>query len=270
MILVKKVIFLSLLLLVPALASASPSEMKDPLFQLQSNLLSILEGNLGTAIALAMLIMGIGLAVAKSDPMPAITGVAMSAFLHFGPLVISSMVGIPVENLASNTPAVVASAASQPQQVSEHRLAASSVIAGPVSSTAPLDRVKNPQTSVASSATTSSQVSVASATTAPPVVDSPKEAVFTHTIPVPAPPKHRAPVARAHSSMSLATSLVIGCGLIGVLLVGVLAYVSFRQKRSSAGLPGFTPSQTNAGATSVFADPHGFHRAKTKPSFKSN
>lgn len=50
-------------------------------------------GALGTGLAVTMLLMGGAIGVAKNSPMPALTGVAGAAFLHWGPEVIESIMG---------------------------------------------------------------------------------------------------------------------------------------------------------------------------------
>lgn len=50
-------------------------------------------GALGTGLAITMLLMGGAIGVAKNSPMPALTGVAGAAFLHWGPSIITSIMG---------------------------------------------------------------------------------------------------------------------------------------------------------------------------------
>lgn len=45
-------------------------------------------GGLGVGLATTMLLMGGAIGVAKNSPMPALTGVAGAAFLHWGPDII--------------------------------------------------------------------------------------------------------------------------------------------------------------------------------------
>lgn len=45
-------------------------------------------GPLGVGLATTMLLMGGAIGVAKNSPMPALTGIAGAAFLHWGPTVI--------------------------------------------------------------------------------------------------------------------------------------------------------------------------------------
>ena len=48
-------------------------------------------GALGVGLATTMLIMGGAIGVAKNSPMPALTGIAGAAFLHWGPQIIKSV-----------------------------------------------------------------------------------------------------------------------------------------------------------------------------------
>lgn len=51
-------------------------------------------GALGVGLATTMLLMGAAIGVAKNSPMPALTGIAGAAFLHWGPDIIQQiMVG---------------------------------------------------------------------------------------------------------------------------------------------------------------------------------
>lgn len=53
----------------------------------------VLEGALGKALALAMLLMGGAIAVVRNNPMSAITGVMGAGFISFGPRVIMAVLG---------------------------------------------------------------------------------------------------------------------------------------------------------------------------------
>jgi len=48
-------------------------------------------GALGTGLAITMLLMGGAIGVAQNSPMPALSGVAGAAFLHWGPEIIKSI-----------------------------------------------------------------------------------------------------------------------------------------------------------------------------------
>lgn len=49
-------------------------------------------GPLGVGLATTMLIMGGGIGVAKNSPMPALSGIAGAAFLHWGPAIIKDLI----------------------------------------------------------------------------------------------------------------------------------------------------------------------------------
>jgi conjugal transfer pilus assembly protein TraA len=49
-------------------------------------------GPLGVGLATTMLIMGGGIGVAKNSPMPALSGIAGAAFLHWGPGIIKDLI----------------------------------------------------------------------------------------------------------------------------------------------------------------------------------
>ncbi len=48
-------------------------------------------GPLGTGLAVTMMLMGAGMGVARSSPMPALSGIAGAAFLNWGPGIIMSL-----------------------------------------------------------------------------------------------------------------------------------------------------------------------------------
>lgn len=49
------------------------------------------KGGLGVGLATTMLLMGGAIGVAKNSPMPALSGVAGAAFLHWGPSIIKQI-----------------------------------------------------------------------------------------------------------------------------------------------------------------------------------
>jgi conjugal transfer pilus assembly protein TraA len=49
-------------------------------------------GPLGVGLATTMLIMGGAIGVAKNSPMPALSGIAGAAFLHWGPKIIKDLI----------------------------------------------------------------------------------------------------------------------------------------------------------------------------------
>jgi conjugal transfer pilus assembly protein TraA len=70
----------------PAFAAAPAAG--DPFFEFYSAVDSWVGGALGTGLAITMLLMGGAIGVAKNSPMPALSGVAGAAFLHWGPDII--------------------------------------------------------------------------------------------------------------------------------------------------------------------------------------
>lgn len=50
------------------------------------------EGPLGVGLATTMLIVGGGIGVAQNSPMPALSGIAGAAFLHWGPKIIKDLI----------------------------------------------------------------------------------------------------------------------------------------------------------------------------------
>lgn len=65
----------------------------DAFYSFYSTIDGWISGALGTGLALTMLLMGGGIGVAKNSPMPALTGVAGAAFLHWGPQIIKNLMG---------------------------------------------------------------------------------------------------------------------------------------------------------------------------------
>ncbi len=52
------------------------------------------QGALGMGLATTMLLMGGAIGVAKNSPMPALSGIAGAAFLHWGPGIIENMMTV--------------------------------------------------------------------------------------------------------------------------------------------------------------------------------
>jgi conjugal transfer pilus assembly protein TraA len=78
----------------PALALAASGAPADPqavLNGLNKTLLDWTSGSLATGLAITMLLMGTGMAVARNTPFPAVMGVAGAAFLTWGPSIIMSL-----------------------------------------------------------------------------------------------------------------------------------------------------------------------------------
>jgi conjugal transfer pilus assembly protein TraA len=82
--------------LATSVASASAMSSSDPFYDFATTVQGWASGPLGIGLATTMLIMGAGIGVAKNSPMPALSGVAGAAFLHWGPTIISSVLGAVV------------------------------------------------------------------------------------------------------------------------------------------------------------------------------
>jgi len=98
--LVSKVSAATGLMLFSAVASATSTTLAgtggtgDAFYDFAETVESWSTGPLGIGLALAMLLMGAGYGVAKNSPMPALSGVAGGALLHWGPgAIISIMSG---------------------------------------------------------------------------------------------------------------------------------------------------------------------------------
>lgn len=74
----------------PAFAATNTS---DPFYTFTQTVQNWANGPLGVGLATSMLLIGAGIGVAKNSPLPALSGVAGAAFLHWGPGVISTMMG---------------------------------------------------------------------------------------------------------------------------------------------------------------------------------
>lgn len=73
-----------------ALAATNAS---DPFTQFTQTVQNWANGPLGVGLATSMLLIGAGIGVAKNSPLPALSGVAGAAFLHWGPGVITQIMG---------------------------------------------------------------------------------------------------------------------------------------------------------------------------------
>ncbi|KWT98328.1 MULTISPECIES: TraA family conjugative transfer protein [unclassified Variovorax] len=83
-----------------AVAGASPAvfagqlDQNDAFYSFWKTVDGWTTGALGVGLATTMLLMGGAIGVAKNSPMPALTGIAGGAFLHWGPSIIQQiMVG---------------------------------------------------------------------------------------------------------------------------------------------------------------------------------
>lgn len=83
--------FFAALVLSSSLAGAKSVDTSDTFYTFYETLMSWTTGGLGVGLAIAMLLMGGAIGVAKNSPMPALTGIAGAAFLHWGPEIIKQI-----------------------------------------------------------------------------------------------------------------------------------------------------------------------------------
>ncbi len=76
-----------------ASAGAFAADNQDEFWTFKETVVGWAQGPLGVGLAVLMLIVGAGIGVAKNSPMPALSGIAAAAILHWGPGVITSMMG---------------------------------------------------------------------------------------------------------------------------------------------------------------------------------
>lgn len=79
------------LLAAPLLAFAGNLNTNDPFYSFYQTVDQWAGGALGTGLAVTMLLMGGGIGVARNSPMPALSGIAGAAFLHWGPDIIKQI-----------------------------------------------------------------------------------------------------------------------------------------------------------------------------------
>ncbi len=79
------------LTLASSLASAKSIDSADAFHSFWQTVDGWTSGGLGVGLATTMLLMGGAIGVAKNSPMPALTGVAGAAFLHWGPNIIQQI-----------------------------------------------------------------------------------------------------------------------------------------------------------------------------------
>ena len=85
---IKAAAFTAILTLSTSAAFAEDLDADDTFYSFYQTIAGWINGPLGTGLALMMLLMGAGIGVAKNSPMPALSGVAGAAFLHWGPGII--------------------------------------------------------------------------------------------------------------------------------------------------------------------------------------
>jgi conjugal transfer pilus assembly protein TraA len=74
-----------------ALAGATTIDQADAFYTFWKTVDGWTSGGLGVGLATTMLLMGGFIGAAKNSPMPALSGVAGAAFLHWGPGVIQTI-----------------------------------------------------------------------------------------------------------------------------------------------------------------------------------
>lgn len=75
-----------------SLAFAGTMDTNDAFYSFYETVAGWAGGPLGVGLATTMLIMGGGIGVAKNSPMPALSGIAGAAFLHWGPQIIKDLI----------------------------------------------------------------------------------------------------------------------------------------------------------------------------------
>lgn len=89
---IKSALLGTAILSMTSLAMASTMNKKDAFYSFYDTVSGWASGPLGVGLATTMLIMGGGIGVAKNSPMPALSGIAGAAFLHWGPTIIKDLI----------------------------------------------------------------------------------------------------------------------------------------------------------------------------------
>lgn len=76
---------------VSGVAMAGDIAQDDTFYTFYDTITSWTSGGLGVGLATTMLLMGGAIGVARNSPMPALTGIAGAAFLHWGPDIIQQI-----------------------------------------------------------------------------------------------------------------------------------------------------------------------------------
>lgn len=76
---------------VPA-AHAGTVNTDDAFYSFMTTVEGWLRGGLGIGLALLSLLLGAAIGVAKNSPMPTLSGVALAAFIHWGPGIIKNLI----------------------------------------------------------------------------------------------------------------------------------------------------------------------------------
>jgi conjugal transfer pilus assembly protein TraA len=275
-VLVKKILLLVSMFALPALAFAASGNLADQqaaFVEMNKTLIDWMTGPLGSALGVTMLVMGGAIGIAKNSPMPAVTGVAGAAFLHWAPAIIMGIM-VPQGDVqeASNTASVVvassanaasAQPASQPSTARTATSASAPVVASAAvgASIVPAD-LKYLAEKPAASATVASHPVVTPAVVAQgasqPVTS--HSASLPRTVPIPAATQSAHQVStKSVSSTDLTKWLGLAGFAVILSLLALLVYLTTHRKAKDRG---FTPSAPS-GAGSVFTDPHGFVRRKS-------
>lgn len=88
----KNVKSLALVALMSAASLATAVAASDEFYDFYEKIEGWSQGGLAIGLALASLVIGGGMGVAKASPMPALAGVGLAAFFGFGPGVIADLV----------------------------------------------------------------------------------------------------------------------------------------------------------------------------------
>jgi conjugal transfer pilus assembly protein TraA len=88
---VKALLATASLSLMTAAAHAGSLSEEDAFYSFWDTVNGWTSGALGVGLATTMLLMGGAIGVAKNSPMPALTGIAGAAFLHWGPDIIQQI-----------------------------------------------------------------------------------------------------------------------------------------------------------------------------------
>lgn len=89
----KKVLTAAAMVAASGAAMAGAPDSADAFYSFWNTVNGWTTGGLGVGLATTMLLMGGAIGVAKNSPMPALTGVAGAAFLHWGPSIIQNIMG---------------------------------------------------------------------------------------------------------------------------------------------------------------------------------
>lgn len=65
----------------------------DPFLDFANTVFGWSQGGLGIGLSIASILIGAGISVAKNSPMPVLAGIALAAFLHWGPGIAVQLLG---------------------------------------------------------------------------------------------------------------------------------------------------------------------------------